>query len=208
MLRSGNERALLAAAAASLEGVEVIEQASPEGDHAANGLAEVGVREVKAQTGVLKIHLKQRLMGQLDWVEALATWLVRHSANCLSRYRIQADGKTPYPRRTGKRWRRQAVKFGEKAAFLPVAARREGRVAGVAGIFVGHQERTRALLFPSERGLLKGTRVHRGPAIVVPFRTWIAERFESSAEDRRPTVGQRIHPKVPRNSVDAHWRRA
>ena len=41
LLRSDNERALLAflrAAAASLEGVEVIEQASPEGDHAANGL--------------------------------------------------------------------------------------------------------------------------------------------------------------------------
>ena len=57
LLRSDNERALLAflrAAAASLEGVEVIEQASPEGeDHAANGLAEVGVREVEAQTRVL-----------------------------------------------------------------------------------------------------------------------------------------------------------
>ena len=35
-------------------------------------------------------------------------------------------------RRTGKRWRRQAVEFGEKAAFLLVAARREGRVAGDA----------------------------------------------------------------------------
>ena len=49
--RSDNERALLAflrAAAASLEGVDVIGQASPEGDHAANGLAEVGLREVKA----------------------------------------------------------------------------------------------------------------------------------------------------------------
>ena len=63
MLRSDNERALLAflrAAAASLEGVEVIEQASPEGDHAANGLAEVGVREVQAQTRVLKSHLEER----------------------------------------------------------------------------------------------------------------------------------------------------
>ena len=44
LFRSDNERALFAflrAAAASLGGVEVIEQASPEGDHAANGLAEV-----------------------------------------------------------------------------------------------------------------------------------------------------------------------
>ena len=72
LLRSDNGRALLAflrAAAASLEGVEVIEQASPEGDHAANGLAEVGVREVKAQTRVLKSHLEERLKRQLDWSE-------------------------------------------------------------------------------------------------------------------------------------------
>ena len=120
LLRPDNERALLAclrAEAAGLEGVEVIEQASPEGDYAPNGLAEVGVREVKAQTRVPKIHLEERLKRQLDWSEPLATWLVRHSANCLSRYRIQNDGKTPGQRRTGKRWRRQVVEFGERQHF-------------------------------------------------------------------------------------------
>ena len=163
LLRSDNERALLAflrAAVASLEGVEVIEQASSEGVHAANGLAEVGVREVKAQTRVLKSHLEERLKRQLDWSEPLATWLVRHSANCLSRYRIPNDGKTPDQRRTGKRWRRQVVEFGEKAAFLPVAARREGPVAGDAEIMMD--------------GIVGSYR-----RIVVPFRAWIAERYES-----------------------------
>ena len=77
--------------------------------------------------------------------------------------------ETPDQRRTGKRWRRQVVEFGEKAAFLPVAARCEGRVAGDAermmdGIFVGHHERTRASLFLSERGLLRGTRFQRKTA--------------------------------------------
>ena len=51
--RSDDERALpafLRAAAANLEGVEVVQQASTEGGHEANGLAEAGVREVKAQT--------------------------------------------------------------------------------------------------------------------------------------------------------------
>ena len=90
------------------------------------------------------------------------------SSNCLSRYRIQADGKTPDQWRTGK-WRRQAVEFGEKAAVLPVAARREGRVARdvermMGGIFVEHHERTGASLFLSERGLLSGTRVQRKTA--------------------------------------------
>ena len=34
----------------NLTGVELVQMTSPEGDHAANGLAEVGVREIKAQT--------------------------------------------------------------------------------------------------------------------------------------------------------------
>ena len=86
LLRSDNELPLLAflrAASASFEGVEVIEQASPEGDHAANGVAEVGVREVKAQTRVLKSHLEERLKRQLDWSGPLATCLVRHSSKLL-----------------------------------------------------------------------------------------------------------------------------
>ena len=172
LLRSDNEWALLAflrSSAAGLEGVEVIEQARPTGDHAANGLAVVGVREVKAQTRVLKSHLEEGLKRQLDRSEPLATWLVRHSAKCLSRYRIQADGKTLDQRRTGKCGKRQAVEFGEKAALLPVATRREGRVAGDAertmdGIFVGHHERTGASFFFSERGLLRGTSVQQKTA--------------------------------------------
>ena len=55
-------------------------------------------------------------------------------------------------------WRRQAVEFGKKAGFLPVAALREGRVDG---IFVGHHERTGESLFLSKRGLLRGTKVQR-----------------------------------------------
>ena len=160
LLRSDNERALLAflrGAAAGLEGVEVIEPASPEGDHAANVLAVVGVREDKAQTRVLKSHLEERLKRQLGWSEPLATWLVRHSANCLSRYRIQADGETPDQRRTGKRWRRQSVEFGERKQHSDAERMMDG-------IFVGHHERTGASLFLSERGLLRGTRVQRNTA--------------------------------------------
>ena len=69
LLSSDNERALLAvlrAAAAGSEGVEVIEHASAEGDHAANGLAEVGVREVTAPTRVLKSHFGARIKRQHD----------------------------------------------------------------------------------------------------------------------------------------------
>ena len=94
-MRFDDERASLAflrAAAMGLEGAEVIEQACLEGDHASNGLGDVAVRNVKARTRVLKGHLEERLKRPLELTEPLATWLFRHSANCLSRKRIQADG--------------------------------------------------------------------------------------------------------------------
>ena len=53
LVRSDNERSLLSfikRVMNNLTGVELVQMTSPEGDHAANGLAEVGVREIKAQT--------------------------------------------------------------------------------------------------------------------------------------------------------------
>ena len=53
LVRSDNERSLLSLIERvmnNLTSVELVQMTSPEGDHAANGLAEVGVREIKAQT--------------------------------------------------------------------------------------------------------------------------------------------------------------
>ena len=54
---SDNERSLLSLierVTCNLTGVELVLMTSPEGDHQANGLAEVGVREIKAQTRILR----------------------------------------------------------------------------------------------------------------------------------------------------------
>ena len=51
LVRSDNERSLLSLierVTCNLTGVELVLMTSPEGDHAGNGLAEVGVREIKA----------------------------------------------------------------------------------------------------------------------------------------------------------------
>ena len=60
LVRSDNERSLLSLierVTCNLTGVELVLMTSPEGDHQANGLAEVGVREIKAQTRILRSQL-------------------------------------------------------------------------------------------------------------------------------------------------------
>ena len=143
------------------------------------------MREVKAQTRVLKSHLEERLKRQLGWSEPLATWLVRHSANCLYRYRIQTDRRTPDQRLAGKRWRRQTVEFGERESSIPTgrgtARRTRGRRCGETDgwHFRWSSERTGASLFLSERALLRGTRVQQKTADAVSETT---NSFECSGD--------------------------
>ena len=64
LVRCDNERSLLSLierVTSNVTGVELVLMTSPEGDHQANGLAEVGVREIKDQTRILRSQLEQRL---------------------------------------------------------------------------------------------------------------------------------------------------
>ena len=102
LVRSDNERSLLSLierVTCNLTGVELVLTTSPEGDHQANGLAEVGVREIKAQTRIKRSQLEQRLGNRIDEKDPLMSWIARHAANCVSRYRIMDDGRTPDQRR-------------------------------------------------------------------------------------------------------------
>ena len=150
LVRSDNERSLLSLierVTSNLTGVELVLMTSPEGDHQANGLAEVGVREIKAQTRVSRSELEQRLGSRIDEEGPLMSWIPRHAANCVSRYRIMDDGRTPDQRRCGKTWKRPVVEFGESVHFRPVGennALRGGDQRLLRGVYVGHHERSGA----------------------------------------------------------------
>ena len=119
-MRSDNERSLLILidrVTSNLTGVELVLMTSPEGGRQANGLAEVGVREIKAQTRILRSQLEQRLGTRIDEKHPLMSWIPRHAANCVSRYRIIDDGRTPDQRRCVKTWKRPVVEFGESVHF-------------------------------------------------------------------------------------------
>ena len=94
LVRSDNEGSLLSLIERvmnNLTGVELVQMTSPEGDHAANGLAEVGVRGIKAQTRILRSQLEQRLGNRIDEKDPLMSWIPRHAANCVSRYKLMDD---------------------------------------------------------------------------------------------------------------------
>ena len=109
-------------------------------------------------------------MRQLDWSEPLAPWLVRHSANCLSRYRIQADGKTPDQRPHWKTLETSSCRVWRESS-IPTGRGRTRRTHGRrCGENDGWHFRWSSLRAPahhcslSERGLLRGARDQRKTA--------------------------------------------
>ena len=167
LVRSDNERSLLSLIERvmnSLTGVELVLMTSPEGDHAANGLAEVDVREIKAQTRILRSQLEQRLGNRIDEKDPLMSWIPRHAANCVSRYKLMDDGRTTDQRRCGKIWKRPVVEFGESVHFRPVGgnnAMRGGDQRMLRGVCVGHHERSGTAIFLTPDGVKRGTRTAR-----------------------------------------------
>ena len=89
-----------------MPGVEVVMQESPVGDHAANGLAENAVKEVKGSMRAIKHSLEERLGVEIKGDRPILTWLPRRAAACipdsrlarvakhLSRGALENDGRT------------------------------------------------------------------------------------------------------------------
>ena len=75
-------------------GVEVIPQGPPEGDHMANGLVEMAVREVKRQSGTLRISAEQNTSVRISDDSPLLSWLPLFAAQVMNKMRIGKDGKT------------------------------------------------------------------------------------------------------------------
>ena len=133
---------------------------SPEDDHAATGLAEVGVHEIKAQTRILRSQLEQRLGNRIDEKDPLMSWIPRHEANCVSRYKLIDDGRTPGQRRCGNTWRRPVVEFGESVHFRPVGENNALR-GGDQRMLRRHHERSGAAIFLTPDGVKRRTRIAR-----------------------------------------------
>lgn len=85
----------------------------------------------------------------------------------MNRYRIDSDGRTAEQRRSGRKFKRPIVLFGETVFFRPVAVP-SSRVGDDAvnmrkGLFVGHHARSAAGLVLASSGLQRGTSIHRLP---------------------------------------------
>ena len=168
-LKSDNEPAILSLKAKVKEElrmtIHLVE--SPVEDHQANGFIEVAVREVKRQVRAVLSDLQERLGFDIKPSHPCMTWLPRHAAYLLTRFRIGPDGKTPYERTFGRTWRAPLVSFGEHVLFRPRPPK-DGKKHDLAprvsmGMYVGTGLRNSDVFVMTARGIVKGNTITRRP---------------------------------------------
>ena len=169
IFQSDNEPALVALqdkATALLPGVEVIPRRSIEGDSRGNGAAENAVKEMKNRIRAIKQATEEKLGVRLTKSQPMLSWIARHAATCINRYKLGKDGLTPEIRRTGRRWRKPGLLFGERLMVRPLklTTKKQDNVPRmICGHYVGHHHRTGAALVMTAGGTIRGRGVSRLP---------------------------------------------
>ena len=116
------------------------------------------VREVQRQCRTLRISAEQNTCVRISGDSPLLRWLPRFAAQVMNKMRIGKDGKTSELKRTGRRWRKPMAQFGEKVWFREIGKDgvRSCACRVTQGIFVGHHDRTGAVLCITKNGFVRG----------------------------------------------------
>ena len=102
--------------------LELVLRESPVGEHATNGVAESGMREVKRQTQTLEFALEAHV-GKIVKSHSILRWIPLMASDAISFFRIGRDGFTAEMRRSGRAWKKFVAEFGESVYCRRAVAR-------------------------------------------------------------------------------------
>ena len=143
-------------------GIRVAPNESPVGDSSSNGLAESAVRDVKDLARTIRSSVEEMHGCIIKPTHPIMTWICRYPGFMINRFARGKDGRTPYERRRGKRYKKAMTPFGEKVMYLPAGKRSTTGHADKwqEGIFLGIQSRSDEVVIGTSAGIVKA-RSHR-----------------------------------------------
>ena len=167
ILKSDNENSIkaLKSSVKAASKVELVLEEGKTGDKPSVGSVESAVKETKRQCRAMKSSLEEKWQMAIPDRHPVWTWLGRHGCFLISRYRVGPDGRTPYERLKGKKWKRPMVTFGEKVWFRPLKSYTAGN-SDLAqrlgtGVYVGTHGRNGDVLVMTDKGVIKGGSLKR-----------------------------------------------
>jgi hypothetical protein len=135
---------------------ETLLENSPVGESQSNGVAERAVQAAGEHIRVVKLALENEVGIRFPAVRPIMSWIAKHAADMINKFRVGLDGKTSYEIIKGKKYIRSLVEFGEKIFF------RRGKLSKnklearwKEGIFLGTEWRTGAAHVGAKEGVLE-----------------------------------------------------
>jgi hypothetical protein len=165
-----------------------IDEDSPVGSSASNGVIERAVQSVQGMTRVLKSAVEERWKASIPTKHPVITWLVEYSAFLLNRFEVSSDGKTSYERCKGKYAKTLGLEFGETLMWRrKPAGGALGKLTSLwgTGMFLGIRGKSGEIIVGDASGVWKTRTVRRVPI-----------------EDRWPTAAIDCVVGVPWNTCE------
>lgn len=100
---------------------------------------------MKKQVRAIKSSMEDRYGRRIDERHPVLTWIARHAAESVNRFRVYNDGKSALQRLTGRKWKKPGLVYGECVMVRPAHPedkRKDYQNKLVLGVYVGHSERS------------------------------------------------------------------
>lgn len=139
---------------------------APKGESQSNGAIESAVGRLQAQARTLKSCLEEHYGKVVHAKHPILCWMVDYCGCLLSRFQLGADGRTPYERSTGKKWKIQLPEFGECILYEPIKGEQSRSKLDPKfepGIYLGLQEGTGMRWIGTDGGVVRSWSIKRLP---------------------------------------------
>jgi hypothetical protein len=87
-------------------------------DSQSNGTAERAVQTVEGMTRTHKLALERKLGRKIPSTHPIMAWLIEYVVDVLNKFTVGDDGRTPYERARGKKFRGETFAFGRKVYHM------------------------------------------------------------------------------------------
>ena len=145
---------------------ETLQEFSPVGSSASNGVIERGIQIVQNVIRTIKDCLEMRWKLKIESNSPVLAWLTEYSAVLVNRYQVGHDGKTGYERTRGKKSRMLGFEFGELMMFrrTPIGPRlAKLESLWETGVYVGYKSLSGEYMCSTATGVYKSRNVKRKP---------------------------------------------
>ena len=151
---------------AAAGGGRYVEENSPVGSSASNGVIERYVQTIQQMVRVLRSALEFRWGVKLSTMHAVVPWMVEYAALLVNRFEVGHDGKTAFERCKGKKAKMLGIEFGEAVLWKRKPA---GGALGKLtcmwedGVYLGVRGRSGEIIVGDKKGVWKTRTVQRKP---------------------------------------------